>query len=161
MSRKRAAALALLLLTGACAANPDESSPSPAGPAVNPETSPDYKMELRAVRTPNLGEILADHNQYTLYRYEKDATNPPKSNCVEPDCTLKWTPLLTAEVETTSGMDAALLGMIERPNGTRQVTLNGHPLYRYVHDEKPGDATGDGLDGVWFAVAPNGDKARD
>ncbi|SDM27687.1 Secreted repeat of unknown function [Lentzea albidocapillata subsp. violacea] len=117
-------------------------------------------MGVQVVQTPNLGEILVDHNQNTIYRYEKDATNPPKSNCVEPDCTLKWTPLLTAEVETTNGIDAVLLGMTERPNGLRQVTLNGHPLYRYVEDEKAGDAFGDGLDGVWFAVTPTGEKAR-
>ncbi|MDX8143248.1 hypothetical protein SK854_14060 [Lentzea sp. BCCO 10_0061] len=163
VSRRGAAALALLLLTGACATNPDGTSPSligPAGPAADGETSPEYRMGVQVVQTPNLGEILVDHNQNTIYRYEKDATNPPKSNCVEPDCTLKWTPLLTAEVETTNGIDAVLLGMTERPNGLRQVTLNGHPLYRYVEDEKAGDAFGDGLDGVWFAVTATGEKAR-
>ena len=161
MSRKRVAALALLLLTGACATNPDEASSNPAGSSGDALMLPGDKMELQVVRTPKLGEILADHQQYTLYRYEKDSTNPPKSNCVETACTLRWTPLMTAEVETTSGMDASLLGMIQRPNGTKQVTLNGHPLYRYVDDEKAGDAIGDGLDGVWFAVTPTGERARD
>ncbi|MDX8053734.1 hypothetical protein SK571_30550 [Lentzea sp. BCCO 10_0798] len=159
MSRKRAVTLALVLLVGACATNP-EISPRPAGFATDSETSPDDKMELQVLRSPNLGEVLADHEQYTLYRYDEDTTNPPKSNCVEPDCTLKWIPLLTAEMKTTTGIDAALLGVVERSNGTRQVTLNEHPLYRYAHDEKAGDATGDGLGGVWFAVAPNGEKAR-
>lgn len=71
-----------------------------------------------ADRRQGVGEILADHSQYTLYRYEKDSTSPPKSNCVEPAaCTLTWAPLLTAEVETTSGIDASLLGMIQRPSG--------------------------------------------
>ncbi|WP_439659417.1 COG4315 family predicted lipoprotein [Lentzea sp. HUAS TT2] len=163
MSRRGAAALALLLLTGACATNPDGTSPGlvgPAGPEADEGTSPEYRMGVQVVQTPNLGEILVDHRQNTLYRYEKDATNPPKSNCVEPGCVLQWTPLLTAEVETTSGIDAALLGMTERPNGLRQVTLNGHPLYRYVEDEKAGDAFGDGLDEVWFAVTPTGERAR-
>lgn len=157
MPRRGVAALGLLLLVGACATSP-ETSPAPAGFA---DALPGPRMELQVVQSPSLGDVLADHKQYTLYRYEKDATDPPKSHCVELDCTMSWVPLLTAEVQRTTGIDAALLGMIDRPEGTKQVTLNGHPLYRYVHDEQAGDVKGDGLGGEWFAVGPGGEKARD
>ena len=36
-----------------------------------------------------------------------------------------------------------------------QVTYNGLPLYTYTGDSKPGDAKGEGLQGVWFAVTPS------
>ncbi|MFD4675589.1 hypothetical protein ACFWNN_38085 [Lentzea sp. NPDC058450] len=147
----------LVLLVGACTANP-QTTPAPAGFG---DTLPGPKMELQVVEAPGLGEVLADHQQLTLYRYEKDETDPPRTHCVAPDCTLRWVPLTAAEVQRTTGIDAGLLGIVERPEGPRQVTLNGHPLYRYVDDEKAGDAKGDGLDGVWFAVGPSGEKARD
>lgn len=41
-------------------------------------------------------------------------------------------------------------------NGTRQVTINGQPLYLHAGDQRPGDATGEGVDGVWFTVRPWG-----
>src|SRR3989304_9439 len=39
------------------------------------------------------------------------------------------------------------------PDGTKQVTHNGQPLYYYVGDSVAGDATGEGVGGVWV-IAP-------
>lgn len=44
------------------------------------------------------------------------------------------------------------LGTITRPDGGVQVTDNGLPLYTYSGDHKPGQANGQGIQGVWFAV---------
>jgi predicted lipoprotein with Yx(FWY)xxD motif len=47
-----------------------------------------------------------------------------------------------------------------RSDGTQQVTYNGHPLYLYVGDQKPGDTNGEGITafgGGWFALSPAGD----
>ncbi|MGI5506393.1 COG4315 family predicted lipoprotein [Lentzea sp. CA-135723] len=153
-----------VLLVAGCAGEPSaESEPdSPAGPVVEPSTTrvlPGDIVTLRAIDVPGVGAVVADRQNNTLYRNEKDTTNPPKSTCLEPECTLVWPPLLAAKVET-DGVDATLVGLMERPDGTKQVTLNGRPLYRYVDDENPGDAVGNGVDGVWFAVAPSGEKAR-
>ena len=49
--------------------------------------------------------------------------------------------------------------MHKQPNGVQQVAYNGHLLYTFVADTKPGDAAGQGLGGVWFAVLATGDKA--
>ena len=41
------------------------------------------------------------------------------------------------------------------------MTYNGHPLYYYVGDRKPGDATGEGpnqFGGEWYVLAANGSK---
>jgi predicted lipoprotein with Yx(FWY)xxD motif len=48
------------------------------------------------------------------------------------------------------------LGVFRRPDGTEQVALNGHPLYLYARDTRPGETGGQGLDGVWFAASPEG-----
>ena len=58
-----------------------------------------------------------------------------------------------------SGASAALIGTTRRSDGAPQVIYNGHPLYRFVMDKKPGDTKGEGqtaFGGRWFAVSPTG-----
>jgi hypothetical protein len=53
------------------------------------------------------------------------------------------------------------LGTITRSNGVKQVTYNGHPLYRYVKDGDAGDAYGEAIKSFgaeWYALAPSGKK---
>jgi predicted lipoprotein with Yx(FWY)xxD motif len=41
------------------------------------------------------------------------------------------------------------------------VTYNGHPLYRFVQDKKPGDTKGQGVDAFgarWYAVTAAGKR---
>lgn len=44
--------------------------------------------------------------------------------------------------------------IITREDGGRQWTYKGRPLYAWIKDCKPGDATGNGLNKVWHAVKP-------
>jgi len=44
------------------------------------------------------------------------------------------------------------IGVVRRPGGRRQLTFRGHPLYTYALDTRPGQAKGDGVGGVWFAL---------
>jgi predicted lipoprotein with Yx(FWY)xxD motif len=56
---------------------------------------------------------------------------------------------------------ASDLGTIARPDGTRQVTYNGHPLYFYAKDGDAGDSYGAGLKSFgagWYVLAPSGKK---
>jgi predicted lipoprotein with Yx(FWY)xxD motif len=39
-----------------------------------------------------------------------------------------------------------------RTDGTLQWANEGKPLYTYANDKKPGDVTGDGMNGVWHVV---------
>ena len=57
------------------------------------------------------------------------------------------------------GARASKLGSIKRSGGKRQVTYNGHPLYRFVMDMKPGNTNGEGVTAFgarWFVVSPSG-----
>jgi predicted lipoprotein with Yx(FWY)xxD motif len=50
------------------------------------------------------------------------------------------------------------VGTITRDDGTKQVTLNGHPLYTYSGDSAAGDVAGQGVGGGWWVVGPDGAK---
>jgi predicted lipoprotein with Yx(FWY)xxD motif len=66
-----------------------------------------------------------------------------------------WRPLLVSgKIMAGSGVALANLGVIILPDGTRQVTYKGYPLYTYTKDLKPGDTNGHGIDGKWLLVTP-------
>ena len=44
------------------------------------------------------------------------------------------------------------LGMITRPGGHVQVTINGYPIYLYVGDKAPGQAVGNGIEDAWHVI---------
>jgi predicted lipoprotein with Yx(FWY)xxD motif len=50
-------------------------------------------------------------------------------------CALIWSPVLTSEQpEAGKGVDQHALGVVVRPDGTRQVTYHGKPLYLFIKD---------------------------
>jgi predicted lipoprotein with Yx(FWY)xxD motif len=162
----RFAVFALVLVLGACSAQPEETA-SPeeleaaSGPVAGPaQVLPGDIAKLQVEQSPAVGPVVADREHYTLYFTTQDSTNPPKPTCLEAECTLVWPPLLAAGGNIDApGLDKALLGTVKRPDGLEQVTVAGRPVYRYVDDEQAGDATGHGIDDRWFAIAPNGTKA--
>ncbi len=100
-----------------------------------------------------LGAFLVGADGMTLYTFTKDA--PGVSSCVD-QCAANWPPLTVAEGErpTLAAGVPGMLGVIARADGSRQVTYNGMPLYYWVKDMAPGDATGYAVNNVWFVAAP-------
>jgi predicted lipoprotein with Yx(FWY)xxD motif len=61
--------------------------------------------------------------------------------------------------QASSGATASLLGTSTSSGGQALVTYNGHPLYYYVGDNKPGDTNGQNLDqfgGSWYVLSASG-----
>lgn len=58
------------------------------------------------------------------------------------------------------GVEADWLGTAVRSDGTAQVTYKGMPLYYYAGDTQSGETNGQGIDGAWFVVAPDGGLIR-
>lgn len=100
-----------------------------------------------------LGRFLVGPNGMTLYRFNPD--EPGVSNCYD-QCAVNWPPLLLEEGETLGGNAGVVgkLGTAEREDGTIQITYEGMPLYYWINDSEPGDATGQGVGDVWFVVPP-------
>lgn len=114
------------------------------------------KSQLRAAKTFDLGLMLVDGTGYTIYRYDRDTTNPPRSNCNDA-CATKWIPV-KAGGPAPIDVDDSLIGRIDRDDGTQQATLAGWPLYHFVGDSEPADTSGQGADEAWYPIAPNGTK---
>ncbi|MGZ4126357.1 MAG: COG4315 family predicted lipoprotein, partial [Actinomycetota bacterium] len=72
-------------------------------------------------------------------------------------CATNWPPLLlpsgVKSATGGSGVDASKLGTIKRPDGGTQVTYNGKPLYLFISDKSPGQATGQGVAGFSVITA--------
>ncbi|MEV4758831.1 hypothetical protein AB0J86_27555 [Micromonospora sp. NPDC049559] len=118
-------------------------------------------VQLNSTASDEIGTYVADGRGMTLYRFDKDTAKPSKSACTG-DCAKTWPPLLIKSPGKIypSGVDPRLVGYVERPDGTCQVTVNGWPVYYFAKDTKPGDLLGQGVGGAWFAIGPSGGKTR-
>jgi predicted lipoprotein with Yx(FWY)xxD motif len=155
-----------LLMFGAASATPASESTSPNEPAHMQWTDD--------------GPILVTPAGITLYTYSVDGNRPGKSACtnvpkktyddqqggmgpapligadIHKSCAQKWPPFLADEhAEPVSDFS-----LIDRPEGSKQWTYRGFPLYLSVRDHKPGDRLGigagffGGLRGFRFAMVP-------
>jgi predicted lipoprotein with Yx(FWY)xxD motif len=132
------------------AATPSASVPASGG------TTPE-RVSLTA-RPTELGTVVMTDAGVALYRFDNDSAEPPRSNC-SGGCATAWPPLMVDQEIAIAGVDSSLLGVIYRPEGGKQLTLGGWPLYRFAGDQQPGDLKGEGVDGIWHAVGPNGKPA--
>jgi predicted lipoprotein with Yx(FWY)xxD motif len=129
-----------------------------AATAATPKTS-SGKSATVGVANSSLGSILVNASGKTLYLFKADVGT--KSACTGA-CATAWPPLLATGAPTAgSGLTASKLGTITRPGGKQQVTYNGHPLYLFIQDQKPGQTTGQGVTAfgaAWFALTPSGNQ---
>jgi predicted lipoprotein with Yx(FWY)xxD motif len=122
----------------------------------SPQTASERSATVGAANT-GLGQILVDSKGGTVYLFKKD--NGTKSAC-SGACADAWPPVRADGKPTVgAGADASQVGTTRRSDGKPQVTYNGHPLYLYQGDQKPGDTTGQGSTGFgapWYALSPAG-----
>jgi predicted lipoprotein with Yx(FWY)xxD motif len=127
--------------------------------ASPPKTSTGASATV-GVANSSLGSILVGSTGRTLYLFKADGG--AKSACAGA-CATAWPPLLaTGKPTAGSGLTASKLGTITRSGGKQQVTYNGHPLYQFIKDQKPGQTTGQGVTAfgaAWFALTPSGSQA--
>lgn len=139
----------------------DEAPGDVSGQAVNKvwwvvsgEGNPIKPATVAVTQTEKLGQILVDENGRALYMFKKDT--PDTSACYD-KCEVAWPPLLATDKPALgNGVDAKLIGTTTRKDGTVQVTYNGMPLYYFFKDAAPGDVKGEGVNDVWYVLAPDG-----
>ncbi|WP_051711976.1 hypothetical protein [Streptomyces sp. NRRL S-350] len=157
-----ASGIAAAALIAGCGSSGGGTSGAPStssgAPSMSGSQSAPASATLQTVNDPKLGTIVTDSAGFTLYRFDQDHDNPSESSC-NGNCATIWPPEHAGGNVTVKGIDSKLVGTVTRSDGTKQVTLNGWPVYRYSPDAKPGDTKGQGVGGTWFAVTPDGGKA--
>ncbi len=102
------------------------------------------------------GTVIFTGQNRSIYLFARDRG---KSSCYAA-CAKAWPPVLTTgKPRAGAGVRAKLLGTVRRSDGTRQVTYNGHPLYHFVNDKKPGQITCQNVSqfgAKWLVVNPAG-----
>jgi predicted lipoprotein with Yx(FWY)xxD motif len=98
--------------------------------------------------------VLTNSSSYTLYWFAPDS--PTKSTCYG-TCAAYWPPVIGSPV---AGLGVTgKLGTIKRTGGETQITYDRHPLYTYVGDSAPGQATGNDINlngGYWYEMTASG-----
>lgn len=101
------------------------------------------------VQKSALGYVLAAANGQVLYTYAKDTKGGPPS-CTG-SCAQIWLPLTGKPVASAAAAGLGTLGTVSDPNGAKQVTYNGMPLYTYK-GAKPLATAGNGIAGLWHVI---------
>jgi predicted lipoprotein with Yx(FWY)xxD motif len=138
------AVVAAALALGACGSSGDDNgSSSSASPAGGSDT-------VSVQHVDGIGDVLFDQSGAALYTPEQEANG--KVLCMD-SCLAFWKPLEPGSGTPTAEAGVGRLAVITRPDGTKQVTDDGKPLYTFTEDSK-GEVTGndfsDDFDGQEF-----------
>lgn len=171
------ALLAVLAVVAACSSPSGAASPSAAAPSVAASEAPSEApasepaseapasaaasggaavTELKVAES-SLGQIITDGAGMTLYAFTPDEAGTP--TCYD-GCAEAWPPVVggdTTGITVGAGMDATKLSTVERTDGIRQLKYGTWPLYYFANDAAAGDVNGQGLNEVWYVIAPSGE----
>ena len=144
---------------------PTVAAPTPVpttAPTAKPQAKPretSQPIMLRAKVIAPFGTLVVDAKGRTLYRSDRDRARPSLSRCAGA-CAKTWPPATVTSPDQVrvAGIAPDLVGTLRRQDGRLQLTLAGHPLYRFAKDRKPGDLKGQCKDGVFFAATAEGGK---
>jgi predicted lipoprotein with Yx(FWY)xxD motif len=126
------AAVAASLLLAACGGS-STSKPSSGAAAASDTVS--------VKQVSGLGAVLVDSSGKALYSPAQDTAN--LITCTG-QCTSFWQPLVAGSGKPTAGNGVPALAVVKRPDGTRQVTAAGKPLYTFAEDSA-GKINGNGF----------------
>jgi len=139
-------------------------APPPAAAADSTTTSSGSAAPVYQVKTGQvhgLGKVLVNGQGFTLYVFAPDKRSG-SSKCYG-RCASAWPPLVLPsgvhKAPAGPGVRSSLLGTTKRRDGTVEVTYHKWPLYTWVVDTAPGDATGQDLNnlgGKWYVITPAG-----
>jgi predicted lipoprotein with Yx(FWY)xxD motif len=144
-----------VLIVSACGGGSDSGAEGSAPGATNAQTVSVSTVE-------GVGEVLVDAKGEALYAADQETGGMVLCTA---GCASIWEPLTLASGATPTAGDGlgGSLGVVNRPDGNRQVTFMDRPLYRFVEDPSPGTVTGNGFsdtfDGrlfTWHVATPTG-----
>ena len=107
---------------------------------------------MTATVTMGANKVLADSKSMVLYTYDKDTKGAAQTACTGA-CAGNWPPFIAAATDKADG-DWTIINGTDKDGKTavKQWAYKGLPVYYYSKDAKAGDATGDGVGGIWHVV---------
>ena len=147
------AAAAAAAVIAACSSS---GTPSGTSPATGAGSSA-HAAAAAGLKTATISgaTVLTNAKGFTLYSFAPDTSTTSKCNGA---CAQNWPPVKPG---TASGVKGAF-GTIKRSDGSAQLTFHGHPLYTFVGDKSPGQASGNGINafgGLWHEATASGTAA--
>jgi predicted lipoprotein with Yx(FWY)xxD motif len=139
------------------AATTAPASSAPAGSASSSASSAPTSAVASQLKVADskAGQIVVDGKGMSVYYYTKDTKDSGTSACTG-GCLAAWPPVTTTSATPSVEGVKGTVGTIATPDGKKQVTINGMPIYYYAKDKAAGDITGQGVNSVWYLVAPSG-----
>lgn len=119
---------------------------------VVPETPTTQIGSIAIAQNSEFGQVITDNGGNMLYFFTKDVDG--SSNC-EGDCESAWPVFYKKDLEAGNGLEASDIAVIERPDGSKQNTYKGWPLYYFSGDQQAGDINGDGAGKTWYVAKPD------
>ncbi|MET3812071.1 hypothetical protein [Arthrobacter sp. UYEF3] len=137
---------------------PASSAPMTSAPDASGPTAPGGAADLKTASTSG-GQAVVDSKGMSVYVFTKDTKGAGTSACTG-SCAAAWPPVLTDSAAPAAEGVTARLGTITTPDGKKQLTIGGMPVYHFAKDRAPGDIAGQGVGGVWYLVDPAGDMIK-
>jgi predicted lipoprotein with Yx(FWY)xxD motif len=109
-----------------------------------------------SVRSTALGKVVVDGKGMTAYFYDLDKPNSGVSAC-SGVCAVNW-PAITSS--SARSVLIGIKGKVSVLSGTKQLAINGRPIYTFIGDKTRGSTKGQGIGGVWFAISPSGSELK-
>jgi len=114
---------------------------------------------LSVADNASLGKkIIVDAAGKTVYLYVPDGAS--KTSTEPAGLKTTWPPVRPpgGAQSVSPELNSTNLQTDMQADGSSQLAYNGHLLYHYGDDATAGDAKGNGLDGMWYALGPDGNK---
>ncbi len=115
-------------------------------------TLPGKKPDIQLVSDANLGSIITNSEGFTLYFFTPDVASP---TICEGECATVWPPYYKENPSLGTGLNAKDFAVVTRPDGKKNTTYKGWPLYTFIEDKKAGDTKGEKLENAWFVAKPD------
>lgn len=142
----------------------DDDSPTSSGPTSTDDDSTGDGASgagpVLGTEDTSLGTVVVDGQGMTVYYYDQDTKGSGTSAC-EGECAAAWPAVHAESAEPEVEGVTAEVGTITGVDGELQVTVDGRPVYTYAGDQAPGDVSGQGVNEVWWVVAPDGTEIMD
>ncbi|MBI3428858.1 MAG: hypothetical protein HY050_02120 [Actinobacteria bacterium] len=105
-----------------------------------------------SVATTSLGKIVVNGKGMTAYYYDLDKVNSGISACTG-GCLTNWPAVISKSARPTL---TGITGKVTVLARTKQIAINGRPIYTFIGDSIKGSTNGQGVGGVWYAISPSG-----